>query len=178
MDQPEIPQTPESVQPFDIKNDLSPLEHAVISSSVQLSLDGSDVLLGEGQGALELADLVQNHPELLGRGVGQINGVKSEDATNGARGNEKVLERYIELFGLETVIKMMQGTLNGGLVLTDLDPNNPRVKVFLQENGVYVTDPGKPSEKYPFLDFAGVEDFTNLDGEVGKALVYKLKDNK
>ena len=50
--------------------------------------------------------------------------------------------------------------------------------LFLQENGVYVTDPGKPSEKYPFLDFAGVEDFTNLDGEVGKALVYKLKDNK
>lgn len=178
MDQQEILQAPESAQSFDIKNDLTPLEHAVISSSVPLKIGDNEALMGEGEGSIEIADIVQNHPEMLGAGVGQINGVKSEDSINRARGKEVILERYIELFGIETVVKMMQGTLKGGLVLSDLDPESPKVKVFLQENGEFTTDAKELSEKYAFLDFAGVEEFTNPDGTVGKALVYQLTGKK
>jgi len=178
MDQPEIPQTPESA-PFSERNDLTALEHAVISSSVEAHIGSDKVMIGEGEGALSIADFVAQHQNLAGRGLGEINGTKSSEAINLARADKKILERHLELFGPQTMMNMIMGEVTGGLVLSDLDPEDPRVVVFMKKNGEFVTDPPELYEKYQsVLSFTGSEEFVYPDGEVVKALSYKVQTHQ
>jgi len=176
MDQQEILSGSEQIPQFNSRDDRSPLEHAAGSSSVGLKLGDKEVLLGEGEGAISIQDMVKNWSAQLGMGVGEINGTKKMDQINKARASQKILDSYIEIFGVSVLMEIMSGKTKGGIVLSDLTPTDPRLQVYLERDGASVIVPPELDEKYKsILEFRGTENVQIDDNNTIAALTFGVK---